>query len=548
MMSRTFLAVALFATTTTPIFAQAAKTDGPAITVQAQPLGKLLADIKLIAQKVGGADAVKTFDEKLEDALGEKGFAGIDQTRLFGGYVILKDDLEDIGGVVMVPVTNEKDFLSLLKRMKVDAELVKDAKGLYELTPPDDTNLGDKSVRMRFKNGYAYVGINVEDAELATEKLLAVMDVITPGETSTLSYRTYFQRYSKELKDKAIAQTDGLPALGKGFASGFPISDGLKEQVIELFNYTKRINTQLYAESDTYAIKVNVDAKTLELSIETGITGLKGSQLAKDITARKPTTNRFAGLVTDQSAAGFKVQLPLFAPEIRSVVEALIKEGEKAGADKVPDEYQPVVKEALQGILRTVKTGDFDIAAAVIGPDAKGKFGANVGISFEDPSALEKELRKLHKSAPDGVKNLVKLDVAKVGTVSIHSAEVGAFLPAEAKAILGDEASVSFAFAPKGIYVTVGKDSLAQIRAALKMEPAPASVLDVAINPKRLQKLVESINAEAAKQLGDTLGIEDELRSVFAISVEGGNEMKIRMVVNLKPIVGAAMGRIAPKD
>ena len=198
--------------------------------------------------------------------------------------------------------------------------------------------------------------------------------------------------------------------------------------------------------------------------------------------------------------------------------------------------------------MRTVKSGNFDLAVAFIGPDAKGKFGANIGISFEDPTALEKELRKLHKSAPDGVKNLVKLDVAKSGTVSIHSAEVGAFLPSEAKTILGDEARVSFAFAPKGIYVTVGKDSLAQIQAALKMEPAPASIFDVAINPKRLQKLIAAGNEEAGKQFGDTLGIEDELRSVFAISVEGGSELKIRMVVNLKPIVGAAMGRLAPKD
>ena len=544
MMSRTFLAVVLFATTATPIFAQAAKTDGPAITVQAQPLGKLLADVKLIAQKVGGADAVKTFDEKLEDALGEKGFTGIDLTRLFGGYVNLKDDLEDIGGVVMVPVTNEKDFLDLLKRMKIDAELVKDAKGLYELTPPEDANFGDKSVRLRFKNGYAYVGINLEDAELATEKLLAVKDVITPSETSTLAYRTYLQRYSKELKEKALAQSEQL----SGVMSAFPIPEGLKDGLGEIVKYVKRINDVQYKEGDVYAVKLNVDPKTLELSIETGITGLKGTQLAKDITERKPTTNRFAGLVTDQSAAGFKTRLPLFAPEIRAAVEALLKEGEKAGADKVPEEYQPVAKEALQGLLRTVKSGNFDIAAAVIGPDAKGKFGANIGISFEDPSALEKELRKLHKSAPDGVKNLVKLDVAKSGTVSIHNAEIGAFLPSEAKAILGDEASVSFAFAPKGIYVTVGKDSLAQIKAALKTEPAPVSVLDVAINPKRLQKLIAAGNEEAGKQFGDTLGIDDELRSVFAISVEGGSELKIRMVVNLKPIVGAAMGRLAPKD
>ncbi len=544
MMSRTFLAVALFAATATPIFAQAAKTDGPAITVQAQPLGKLLADVKIIVQKVGVADAVKTFDEKLEDALGEKGFTGIDLTRLFGGYVILKDDLEDIGGVVMVPVTNEKDFLALLKRMKVDAELVKDIKGLYELTPPDDANLGDKSVRMRFKNGYAYVGINLEDAELATEKLLAVKDVITPGETSTLAYQTYLQRYSKELKEKVLAQSGQL----SGVMSAFPIPEGLKDGLGEIVKYVKRINDVQYKEGDVYTVKLNVDPKTLELSIETGITGLKGTQLAKDITERKPTTNRFAGLVTDQSAGGFKTRLPLFAPEIRAAVEALLKEGEKAGADKVPEEYQPVAKEALQGLLRTVKSGNFDIAAAVIGPDAKGKFGANIGISFEDPSALEKELRKLHKSAPDEVKNLVKLDVAKSGTVSIHNAEVGAFLPSEAKAILGDEASVSFAFAPKGIYVTVGKDSLAQIKAALKTEPAPVSVLDVAINPKRLQKLIAAGNEEAGKQFGDTLGIDDELRSVFAISVEGGSELKIRVVVNLKPIVGAAMGRLAPKD
>ena len=544
MMSRTFLAVVLFATTTTPIFAQAAKTDGPAITVQAQPLGKLLADIKLIAQKVGGADAVKTFDEKLEDALGEKGFTGIDLTRLFGGYVIQKDDLENIGGVVMVPVTNEKDFLALLKRMKVDAELVKDGKGLYELTPPDDANLGDKSVRMRFKNGYAYVGINLEDAELAAEKLLAVKDVITPGETATLAYRTYLQRYSKELKEKALAQTEQLG----GVMNAFPIPEGLKDGLGDILKYVKRVNEVQYKEGDVYAVKLNVDPKSLELSVEMGLTGLKGTQLAKDIADHKPTTNRFAGLVTDQSAAAFKIQMPLFAPEIRSLVEALIKEGFKAAESDVPKKVKPVANEVLQGLLRTVKSGDFDIAAAVIGPDAKGKFGASIGLSFEDPTGLEKELRKLHNSEPEENKKLVTLDVAKVGDVSIHNAILRTFAIPQVKAVLGEGASFYFAFTPKGIYLTLGKDSLERIKTAIKMEPAPAGVLDVAINPKRLQKLVESINAEAAKQLGDTLGIEDELRSVFAISVEGGNEMKIRMVVNLKPIVGAAMGRIAPKD
>ena len=411
MMSRTFLAVVLFAMTATPLFAQAAKTDGPAITVQAQPFGKLLADVKLIVQTVGGADAVKTLEEKIEDTFGEKGFTGIDQTRLFGGYVNLKDDLEDIGGVVMVPVTSDADFLALLKRLRIETEMVKDTKGLYELTPPEDADLGDKSLRLRFKDGYAYIGINLEDAELAADKLLPFKDVVTPNETSTLSYRTYLQRYSKELKEKALAQSDQLDAV----MNAFPIPDGLKDGLGDIVKYIKRVNDVQYEEGDVYAVKLNVDPKTLELSIETGITALKGTQLAKDIAERKPTTNRFAGLVTNQSAVGLKTRLPLFAPEIRSVVEALFKEGFKATESEgnVPEQFQPAAKEALQGLLRTVKSGNFDIVAAVLGPDAKGKFGASIGISFEDPTALEKELRKLHKSAPDGVKNWVKLDVAK---------------------------------------------------------------------------------------------------------------------------------------
>jgi hypothetical protein len=518
----------------------AAQDQGPAITAQAAPLGKILADVKATIKLVAGPaadDVLKAFDEKMKEGLGEKGFTGIDMTRPTAGYVEIKDPAEKSYGVIVIPVTSEDEFKDLLTRIVPDDPLELDPvdgkKGLYAIESKKGES--DVPVRLRFKGGHAYIGINAPDDALAADKLVPVADLVGSEESALFAYRGYVTRYPESLKkqafeaiEKAVEQADDSP-----------LPDAAKAAVKDLVGWYKRIAEQSIVEGDTAAYRIHLDPRTGEVTIESGLTAKKGTPLAKDIAARKPTVNRFAGLIGEDTAGGFVLQLPLFAAELRDAAVVGLKEAKKQADGHVPEEYKAVADEAFAGVIRTVQGGQFDLAAAVTGPDKNGLFSAAVGVSFEDTAELEKLLRKLHAGAPEEIQNMIKLDAAKVGEVAVHRVPIGLFLPPEAKKAFGDKASVALAFAPKGIYLTFGPDSLAAMKAALENKPAEAKALDVLLNPVRAGKLMTAVAKPGTEQdqrmIQNVFGGDDRLVSVYSFAVEGGKELKLRFAVNLVP-------------
>lgn len=501
----------------------------PATVAQLQPLGKVLADVKIVAAALGGKKAAKEIDDQLNEKLGDKGLSGIDLTRPIGGYQVLKDDLQDPAGVVVIPVTSDEEFLDLLKRVKVTATADKADPKLYELEPPEGVDTKGKDIRLRLLNGYAYVGVNLDAADLAAAKLPAAAKLIIPGEPALFVMRTYSQRIPKDVREKSLEAVDQAAEQFKGL----PLPPAAVARLAEVLKVSKKYTKLLQDEGDTTTFKLNLDPKTLEAGFEYVLTPLAGTGLAKDLAARKPTANRFAGLLTDDTAAGFVTRLPLFLPELRAGAEDLVKLGEEMGLAQTPEEFKPAAEAALKGLARTFKAGEFDIAAGLNGPNADGKFALSVGVAFEDPSKVEAELRKLHADADKNVQNLIKLDVAKAGTTNIHKLNVGAFLPPEAQAVFGDESTLSLAFAPKGLYVTLGKDSVGLMKTALAAQPKTAKVLDVSINPKRMRQLADARGDDAMRAMFPA-DAKDELKSVVSINVEGGAELTARTVFNLK--------------
>src|SRR5207244_1582446 len=100
-------------------------------------------------------------------------------------------------------------------------------------------------------------------------------------------------------------------------------------------------------------------------------------------------------------------------------------------------------------------------------------------VSFEDPSALEKELKALVAThAPPLFKDLITYDKEKVGGVSIHEMKVGSLLPQEPQRMFGADARVAVAFAPKGIYAAIGPDAVGALKLALAAKPGPAKAFD----------------------------------------------------------------------
>ncbi len=530
-----FLTAAVLLAAALPAAAQAPKEKGPALTFQTLPPGKLLDDLKAAARIVAGDEAVKHLDKELRDALGEKGFTGVDMLRPVVGYAELNDQAEASGGVAVVPITSEKDFLDLLGRLKVKIEEVKGSQGLYRLTPPETAH--DKTpALLRFKGRDAYVGFNVKEEKLAADKLVPPSELTLPADNAAFAYRVHLDRIPEGLRKQAFEAVDKAVADLKNKPGGGPDEEAAKAVGEEFAKLVKKYGDQVLKEGDTVFVRVRLDPQAADVALEWALSAKKGTDLAREIAARKPSVNRFAGLLTDRSVGGFTFEAPLFAPDVRAAaaktVDAVADSIRKK--DPPPKQFQPLFDEVAAGLARTVKAGDFHAAGALDGPDAGGLYTAAVALSYEDAPKLEKVLRDLYKDAPPEVRGLIKLDDAKAGDVAIHRAEVGQFLPPEAQKVFGDKASVCLAFAPKGIYLTFGPSAVEAMKAALAAKPGEAKALDLVINPARLQKLAAAINPQAGQFLAQAIGTEDARLSALSASVEGGEELRLRVGLSLK--------------
>lgn len=521
----------------------------PAITGQTQPMSKLLADLKMMARLVAGDEAVKSIDDGIKENLGEKGFTGLDLNRHFLGYGDLDENVEKSGGVLLVPYTTEDDFKDFLGRIgkgtnEVKLVPVEKNKGLFKFTSKKEKQEGDPDIHARFANGYCYFAINVPVEKFTAESLIAPKDLLVGSDTGLLTYRMHFDRMPPGLKKKGFEMIDQAVA---------SITDNerapeVSRKAAKIFaGFVKRTGDQILTQGDMAGYRLVLDQAKSDIAIEAWLAGKKGTDLAKAIAERKPSTNQFAGLLSKEAAAGVTLQLPLFAPEIRELAVIALEEGDKALAATQPDAPELVKElfsEPFKGLARTVKTGEFDIGAAVIGPDKDGHFNFAAGMSYVDTSKLEKLLRDFIRIMPEKQRKHIVVDAGKAGDVAIHEIKPD-ILPPRPDGKELPPGSAYVAFAPKAIYVTFGPTGMQAMKDVLAAKPAPARAFDVVVNPKRFQKLVATFDKNAGDQMAKLLGTEDEALSTFYVEVLSGEELRIRIGGNLKVLpkmIGGAVG------
>ena len=543
MMSRFVAALVAMLFGLAPALAQA-PPPLPLITGQSQPLGKILDDIKIAANAVAGEKAVKQINEALKEKLGEKGFLGLDLNRRIVGYGDLSNDPEKSSGFVLIPITGENEFKDFLSRLstedgeaKLELTAVDGKPGLYNVVNKEQDN--DVPIRLRFHDRTAYFGFNVPDEAMDASKLLPAAKLIRATDNSFFSYEIHLSRYPKTLKQQNL---DQLKQLG-GMLEGAPLPPGAKQAAEELLTMLKRMTLAVLDEAEVAAYRLRFDPERVEAVIETALIPKPRTNLAADLATRKPTENRFASLIGQDTVTGLVTRLPLFAPEIRKAIELGLEEGVNLAGASVPEELQPLIEELRAMLTRTVKTGKFDLGASLNGPNSAGLYSLAAGVSLEDTAKIEKLLRALFDKykAEQPALNFLKLDVAKVGNTNIHEAPVGAFLPANAQVIFGKASSLYFAFGPQAVYITFGPQALDAIKTAIVAKSQPARVLDVKVNPARMAKLIQAASPEGGMAAEELLGTTNALASMFYLNVEGGYELRIQIGINLKIILKSSL-------
>lgn len=515
-----------------------AQAPKPAVVIQAKPVSRLLVEFKEMVKQVGGPaqgeTMVKEFEADLKDKLGEKGFEGLDINRPLAAYTTLKDNLDDCGLVVVVPVTGEKEFVEFLGRLKLKAEPVKDKQGLYEL----DGGF-PKGAHVRVTDaGWAYVSINDGGAP-EPKDLVAIGDLFDNADPSLASIKLYPGRIPAKFAAAVLNEIDnGVNALG-AFAGGAggPEAKFLKSFLDNGPKLLRRYVETAMKEVNEVAVRFNFDPTSGDTVTELTIVPKAGTPLSKEFAARKPTTHRFAGLVTKDTAGAVLVKAPLFAPEVRDMAAALVEAVDAATSqDGLPENLKPVATEVWKGLARTLKGGDADAAVVLQGPDKNGKFTLVVGLSFDDPSALEKAVRAAAKGSEFAKE--FELDAAKVGDVSVHKVPLyrsfGMSASESLPKVFGEKVPTTVAFAKDAIFFAMGADSFEAVKAAVAAKPGPAPALDVVGNAARLHKLVTQTDPKGGVEFAKYMGTEDKQVTALRLTAEGGEKFTAKLTLNVR--------------
>jgi hypothetical protein len=537
----------------------AADPPAPTVVVQVKPVSRVLADVKEVIRQVGGPvmgpDLVKEFEADLKRSMGEKGFEGLDVNRPIAAYAVLKEKAEDCGLVLLLPVTEEKEFLGFLGRINLKAEAVKDKKGVYTLGLPED--LFPKASHLQFTNdGWAYVTFN--DGEPTEAKnLVPVGDLLKDAGPALVGAKVYPGRVPPKLLATALDQVDQAAGGLKNFLGG-PDSKFFTAFLTEGPKLLRRYTETALKEVEEVGVTFNFDAMSGDTVTELTIVPKAGSATAKEFAAIGPTTNRFAGLVPKDAVFGVTLKAPLFAGEVREITAAAIENIQSGlGRSNLPEKLRPVMDETLKGFLRSVKADKLDAAFALAGPDKGGKFTLVAGISFDDTAALEKAMREAAKDTT--LAKEFEFDAAKVGDVNVHKVPLTKLFPDDAvrdlAKVFGDKPPAYVAFAKDAVFLTFGPGALDAIKTLAASKPGTAPAFDVTWNSGRIQKFVATMDERAGMESAKHLGTDDKAVSAMGLTVAGGQTLKVKLTFNVRYIPklfmvflrgGAAGGAIPP--
>ena len=534
-MRRTILAAAVLILAA-PSFAVAAD---PVITYQTQPLGRMLNDLRLYMRNVGGEEALKSFNKEMTQALGEKGFAGFDLNRPIVGYIDVPAAPAEFVAVVAFPVTGEKEWLDFCERWnKSKPKELKD--GIYEVPEPDR---GFKAV-MKVHDGYAYVATGLKDPARALDakSIVPAAKLVDGSEFAYMSGTLHFERLPKELRSHAKA---GLDMLKKNVSEKkFP--NDIAEFAKVLTEQAHKLGTRFLDLSEgakTATLRVNVNAISGEATAELSIVPLPGTPLEKTIAAYKNGSNRFGSLITPDLAGAARLKLPLNVPELQATAVAGLEAMQKEAANGGFPPVKAAIDEMMKCLIRTAKSGEADGVGVLRGPAKDGTFTGLIALGVDDPSGFEKEIKKfVDANAPPDFKEAFKWDAEKIGGVSVHIIDISK-MPGgdrEMKAIFGNNVKFAFAFAPKAAYAAIGPgdEPVAAIKSAMEAKPADGPMLEFALNPDRIMKLIGSIEPQGIQMAKMILGSDNQLMTKLGLDVTGGKEMKIKFTLNPRIFMG----------
>jgi hypothetical protein len=513
-----------------PSAALAQKPAEPTVEVKVRSINDLLDKAEYIAKLAGKDDPIKQARGLVKQLSTEgKGLEGIDPSKRFGVYAVLTQDVQSSPVVVMIPIADKDRFLAALKeRLQIEPE--KAEGGALKANVPLINE-----VFLRFANDYLYIGRTAKDLE--EKSLVSPKDYFGADDGAVASVGVRFDRIPAEVKTFVLGQ------LEHQVQENLKKNEGGKDETqkkVEAMTADALVGAikMLADDGKELNLKVLVDAKTDDLSLELNMTAKDGTTLAKTFAGLSGRTSVPAGIVASKNTVArinAKAGLPdELKKRLAPVIDAIVKDGIDKGGDR------EAARRVLEPLGATAKAGNLDFAASLIGPDEKGKYAAIAAVEIKDAKELEKVLRDFAPAIPaDAVE--ITFDSAKEGKFAIHKIEIK----------VADD-NFEQMFGTKVAWLAVSDDCIAVsvepdgslLKAGLKAKPANAPVFtgEIAL-AKALPLFEKGLKPDEIKALiKDAFGSESPAgKDTISLSITGGKELSVKLKAKGKAIRLGAM-------
>ena len=493
--------------------AAAEETDGrkPVIVISIAGYDNVMGDIGYIGRLAQMPELEKLAEGIIASQTKAKGLEGLDTKRPWG--VVVSTDGFGFQPLAFLPVTDLKKLLDATSGLIGPAEQKEN--GILELAAKNPR------VYLKEKNGWVFIAQSPENLANVPANPLQLLGGLDKQYEVALKF--YIHNIPDAFRSLAI---DYL----KNVSQTLPVDENEDEAAAEKRKEYMEKQTKAMADLintvDQFTLGWALDQKANTSHLDTTLTALPNSTLAKKLNALKETTSNYTGFMLPKAAVVLNSSQTLLVDDIEQAAQAidmfqttLSREIENS-PDLTDDDSRAaakrIVTEAGDAIKATIKTGKIDFGGSWILGDRK--FNLVLGAYVSEPGELEKALKDLVAvAAKDPNFPAVKFDVATQGEVRFHTWTSP--VPADDKVnrAIGKELKVAVGFGPQSVYFGVGTDDpLVLIKKAIDASKTgtstkvPPGVVDVALQPildfasvlKPDDENVAAVLAEVAKTPG----------------------------------------------
>jgi hypothetical protein len=469
---------------------EAASSEGTdVVTLSIAPLDRLLPDVTHL-MRISGAGAQSGL---ITGAV--NGYtSGLDRSRPIGGFVKLSSAGLPMG-VLALPISDLDEFLGGLELFGEAEDL---GEGLYSM------NLGPNTLFAQFKKGWLFVSTAEDALEGAPENPGARIDAMAAK--NDLMFEVNVQNIPDELVDLLTSQ------MRTGFEQAMEAQSGdLSDAEIEANRVQGEQAMKSLEEAitgtDRFVFGLGVHPKEKNITIDFGAQMVEGSKMAKQLGAMKSMMSKISGYIGDSNMISAKT-MTLLAPEDAAQMQASIDQGKKAIYKQIDDQINnpavsAKVKEYVDRLIKILNESSSEGAVeAALNVTADPALNAIAAFTLADGAKVEALAQDLANEATNaGAPISVKLMSGKHQGSNLHNISVPLPYNADDKLrkLVGDDVKIAIATAPKSVYLSVGKNAEASLKAALDAAAGNKNVAGVPIRGRlsmsQLLNLVQSVES-----------------------------------------------------